>query len=70
MEYRRLGKTELRVSAIGYGGIKLPNISDEEAHLCLNRALDLGINFVDTHRGYGDSETKIGKALKGRRGGV
>ena len=70
MEYRRLGKTELRVSAIGYGGTKLPNISDEEAHLCLNRALDVGINFVDTHRGYGNSKTKIGKALKGRRGGV
>ena len=67
VECRRLGKTELQVSAIGYGGIKLPGISQEEADRCLNRALDLGINFVDTHRGYGDSETKIGNALEGRR---
>jgi len=67
MEYRRLGKTELRVSVISYGAIKLPQISEEEAAQCLNRALDLGVNFIDTSRTYGDSETKIGKALEGRR---
>ncbi len=47
--------------------IKLPHISREQAAECLNKALDLGINFIDTSRGYSDSETKIGHALKARR---
>ena len=67
MEKRRLGKTELEVTAVSYGAIKLPGISEEEAAECLNRALDLGVNYVDTARNYRDSEAKIGKALKDRR---
>jgi len=67
MQHRRLGKTDLKVSVIGYGAIKLPEISPQEASRCLTRALELGINFIDTHRGYGDSETKIGQALSDRR---
>jgi predicted aldo/keto reductase-like oxidoreductase len=67
VQYRRLGKTGLDVSVIGYGAIKLPKIDEEAASRCLNRALDLGVNFVDTARGYKDSEAKIGKALKSRR---
>jgi len=42
-------------------------VTDEEATEALNTALDLGINFVDTHRGYGASETKIGRAIAHRR---
>jgi len=68
VEYRTLGKTGLRVSAISYGTLKLPRISAEEAARCLERALELGINFVDTARDYGDAESKVGRALKGRRG--
>jgi len=67
MMMRRLGKTGLKVSVIGFGGIKLPLISKEEAKKILNRALDLGINFFDTARNYGDSEEKIGLALSDRR---
>jgi len=67
MRYRTLGKTGLKVSVIGFGAIKLPDISVEEATRLLNRALDLGINFIDTARSYKDSETKIGIALKDRR---
>ena len=67
MRYKVLGETGLKVSVIGFGAIKLPEISLEEAIKLLNRALDLGINFIDTARGYGDSETKIGIALKDRR---
>jgi len=67
MEKRRLGKTELRVSQIGFGSIRLPHIDEKTASECLNRALDLGINFIDTARNYKDSEAKVGKALKGRR---
>ncbi len=67
MKYVTLGRTGLEVSKIGFGAIKLPEISVEEAAQILNRALDLGINFIDTARRYGDSETKIGLALKDRR---
>jgi len=55
------------VSAIGFGGIKLPAIGQEEADEVLNLALDLGITFFDTARGYRDSEDKIGAAIGHRR---
>jgi len=67
MRYKLLGSTKLKVSVIGFGAIKLPEVSVEEAKKLLNRALDLGINFIDTARKYDDSEMKIGTALKGRR---
>ncbi len=52
---------------IGFGAIKLPQIGFPECEKLLNRALDGGINFIDTADCYGDSEEKIGKALKKRR---
>ena len=64
---KRLGGTGLEVSIIGFGGIKLPQIDRDIAYNVLNRALDLGINFIDTARGYGDSEEKIGWAIGDRR---
>lgn len=64
---RRLGKTDLMVSIIGFGAIKLPQIDYETSSRILNRALDLGINFIDTARSYGDSEEKIGFAISNRR---
>ena len=67
MKYKTLGSTKLKVSVIGFGAIKLPEIPVEEAKELLNKALDLGINFIDTARNYKDSETKIGVALKERR---
>ncbi len=67
MRYRDLGMTGLKVSAIGFGGIKLPKVGEQEAIDTLNRALDLGINFIDTARDYGDSERKIGVVLTKRR---
>ncbi len=67
MQKVRLGKTELHVKPLSYGAIKLPKISEKEAAECLNRALDLGINYIDTARNYSDSEEKIGKALEDRR---
>ena len=47
VQYRRLGKTNLNVSAIGLGGIKLDRVSSDEASEAINRALDLGVNFLD-----------------------
>jgi len=67
MRYKELGKTRMKVSLLGFGAIKLPQISFKEADSTLNRALDLGINFIDTARNYGDSERKIGYALKRRK---
>jgi predicted aldo/keto reductase-like oxidoreductase len=67
VRYRTLGKTGLKVSVIGFGAIKLPGVSEEEACRALHRALDLGVNFVDTARNYGDSEHKVGLVLKERR---
>ncbi len=67
MQYRPLGQTGLNVSVIGFGAIKLPQVTEEQACAALNRALDLGINFIDTARNYRDSEHKIGLVLKERR---
>lgn len=67
MQKRRLGRTEWMVSVIGFGGIKLSLIEQDEADEVLNRALDLGVNFFDTARGYRDSEHKIGAAIGHRR---
>ena len=67
MQKRRLGRTDLMVSVVGFGGLILPRISREEAVRVVNHALDLGVNFIDTAKGYGDSEEKIGVAIAGRR---
>jgi len=67
MQIRTLGRTGWRISTIGFGAIKLPQLSQKECDSLLNRAIDLGINFVDTADCYGDSEEKIGRALNRRR---
>jgi len=63
----RLGKTDLKVSRVGIGGIPLTRPPLYEAQKMVNRALDLGVNYIDTARGYKDSEDRIGKAIAGRR---
>lgn len=67
MEKRILGRTGWAVSIIGFGAIKLPRVDLKECEALLNRALDGGINFIDTADCYGDSEEKIGRALRKRR---
>ena len=79
MVYQHLGKTEFRVSRIGFGafkigrntGIKYPSGYDlpDEAHVhqLLNGVLDLGINYIDTAPAYGLSEERIGNAISHRR---
>lgn len=67
MQKRILGRTGLEVSIIGFGGIKLPGVQKEDAVKIINRALDLGLNYIDTARNYRDSEEKIGMVLKDRR---
>ena len=63
MDTVRLGRTELRVSRIGFGGIPIQRVSDEDAQRVLRRTLDLGVTFFDTAYGYGTSEERVGEAL-------
>jgi len=58
MQKRVLGKTELRVSVIGFGGIPIQRLPMRKARELVRQALDMGINFFDTAQGYGDSEIK------------
>lgn len=67
MEKRRLGRTNLEVTAISFGGLPMQRCDFAEAAQVLNAALDAGINFVDTARAYTDSEEKIGRAISARR---
>lgn len=67
MIYKRLGKTNLNVSVVGFGGIPIQKITMEEAAVLVHMAEDMGVNFIDSARGYTVSEEYIGNALKGRR---
>ncbi len=70
MEYRRLGTSGLKVSALGLGTNSMGRRVDEQgAKRIIDQALGLGINFIDTANIYGGglSEEYIGKALKGKR---
>lgn len=62
-----LGKSNLMVSRIAMGGIPIQRPPLDEAVKVINRALDLGVNLIDTSIGYGDSEFIIGKGIEGRR---
>jgi uncharacterized protein len=68
MEKRVLGRTNLNISVVGFGGIPIQGLAFDEAEKVLHAALDHGINFLDTARGYTDSEEKIGRALETHRG--
>jgi len=70
VEKRKLGKTVMQVSALGFGGAEIGfSGSDEKAvHTLLNRALDAGLNVVDSAAAYLTSEELIGKAISHRRG--
>jgi uncharacterized protein len=71
MDRRLLGRTGQMVSVLGVGGgaSGLTKPSKEEAIAIVHRALDLGVNYVDTASSYGrgESEKRVGEALKGRR---
>jgi len=67
LEERLLGRTGLRVNAIGFGGIPIQRVSEEKAIRVVRRCYELGINYFDTARGYTTSEERIGKALQGVR---
>lgn len=62
-----LGKTGLKVSRIGFGGIPLQRLEENKAVEVLRYSIDKGINFIDTAIGYSVSEEFIGKAIEGLR---
>lgn len=69
MERRILGKTDMLVSILGFGGSEIgyDDTSPETVERLLGSALDTGLNVIDTAECYLDSEEKIGRALVGRR---
>jgi uncharacterized protein len=66
----RLGRTELMVSRIGFGGIPIQRLGEDEAIAVVKGCLDLGVTLIDTANGYTTSEERIGKAIAGRRDGL
>ncbi len=67
MEYRTLGKTGLRVSRLGLGGIPIQRIDAQGTRELLRIMMAEGINYIDTARGYTVSEEYLGYALEGIR---
>ena len=67
MEYRILGKTGLRVSRLGLGGIPIQRIDAEGTKTLVHKMAEMGVNYIDTARGYTVSEEYLGYALEGIR---
>ena len=67
METMILGRTGLKIARSGFGALPIQRVSFEEAAKLLNRALDAGINYIDSARAYTDSEAKIGTGIGHRR---
>ena len=69
MQTRSFGQTGLRVTPLGFGAMHLNDdrVSEAEAGRMLNAVLDAGVNLIDTARGYGLSEERIGWHLAHRR---
>lgn len=67
MEYKVLGKTGLKISTLGFGGIPIQRIDAEGTKKLIYRLKDAGINYIDTARGYTVSEEYLGYALEGIR---
>ncbi len=75
MQYHNFGSTGVKVSALGFGAMRLPeveikgkyHIREEESIEMMQRAFELGVNYVDTAYGYchSQSELVVGKALQG-----
>ncbi len=73
MRYREYGSTGFKVSALGFGAMRLPmednHVVMDEAVELLKRGVELGINYIDSAVGYcgGESEIAVGRAVKGKR---
>ena len=67
MEYRVLGKSGLKISRLGFGGIPIQRIEAGDTKPLMRQLLEAGVNYIDTARGYTVSESYLGEALEGIR---
>ena len=67
MEYTTLGKTGLRISRMGFGGIPIQRIDAEGTKNLMQKLMEAGVNYIDTARGYTVSEQYLGYGLEGIR---
>lgn len=67
MEYRILGKTGMKVSRLGFGGIPIQRIDAEGTRALMHQLAEAGVNYIDTARGYTVSEEYLGYGLEGIR---
>ncbi len=77
MQYRKFGETGVKISALGFGAMRLPEyekegkwfIHEEESIKMIHKSFELGVNYIDTAYPYchGNSEYVVGKSLKGYR---
>lgn len=65
MEKVRLGKTGLVVTGIGWGGIPIQRVGEDEAVSVIRAVVEMGVDLLDTARAYSNSEHRIGLALEG-----
>jgi predicted aldo/keto reductase-like oxidoreductase len=64
MEKVRLGRTNLKVTRLGWGGIPIQRVHEPEAVSVIQAVVEMGVELLDTARGYTNSESRIGLALK------
>ena len=67
MEYRILGNTGLKISRLGFGGIPIQRIDAEGTKALMEKLVEMGVNYIDTARGYTVSEEYLGYGLEGIR---
>ena len=67
MEYVTLGRSGLKISRLGFGGIPIQRIDATQSQELMNAVRAAGINYIDTARGYTVSEELIGQAIEGHR---
>ena len=64
---RNFGKTDMKIKRVGFGGIPIQRITQEDTNKVIDELVNQGVNFIDTARGYTVSEEYIGNAIEGRR---
>jgi predicted aldo/keto reductase-like oxidoreductase len=67
MQYRTIPKSGVKLSCISFGGMRIPTdkgVPEDQAIATVRRAIELGVNYLETAPGYGNSEILIGKALQ------
>ena len=67
MKYTTLGKTGLKISRLGFGGIPIQKVDVPQVKALMQAMHEKGVNYIDTARGYTVSEEYIGQALEGMR---